>query len=245
MNHYGSWSWIALGLAIGCGGVSNQTIDAPAHDVAIDTPLCAARPANVVAWWTGDGHAMDVIGTNEGSLVGGGYAAGEVGQAFRLSATGQYVTVPEAATLDFTAQLTIEAWIYPEASANARIVDKITPGGANGFLLDILSNKLRFFVAGTYLQSGTTIVPQVWTHVAATYDGANIRLYINGVEDAALAHTGTIVTNTLALTIGTQSDHGGSSFAGNIDEVAVYDRGLGGTEIQAIYAAGTHGKCPP
>ena len=189
---------------------------------------------------------MDIIGTNEGALVGGTYAAGEVGQAFRLSGTNQYVNVPDAAALDFSTQLSIEAWIYPEAvAANQRIVDKETPGVTNGFIFDLYLAKLRVGIGSMLLSSGTSITAQVWTHVAVTYDGANLRLYIDGAENAAIAQTGAIPTNALPLTIGAQSDHAGTFFMGNIDEVAVYDRGLTAAELQSIYAAGTHGKCMP
>jgi hypothetical protein len=251
MSYQRWWGALITFVCAGaCGDVAPVKVDARMADsrpadssVSGDAPLCAARPANLVSWWPAEGHAMDVVGANEGSLVGGAYAAGQVGQAFRLSAANQYVTVADAATLDFATQITIEGWIYPEVIISERIVDKITPGQGDGFLLDINASKLRFIIQGRTLSSGASIVAQQWTHVAAAYDAANVRLYINGALDAAIAHTGPIVTNALVLTIGAQSDHVGSFFNGNLDEITVYDRGLTEPEIAAIHAAGTHGKC--
>ena len=70
-----------------------------------------------------------------------------------------------------------------------------------------------------------------WTHLAATYDGATMRLYVNGVQVASRAQTGTIATSTNPLQIGGDSLYG-QYFAGMIDEVRVYNRALSVTEIQ-------------
>ena len=73
-----------------------------------------------------------------------------------------------------------------------------------------------------------------WTHLAATYDGATLRLYVNGVQAAlARAVTGAIRVSTGALRIGGNSIWSDEWFAGLIDEVRVYNRALTAAEIQA------------
>jgi hypothetical protein len=60
--------------------------------------------------------------------------------------------VPESAGWSFAPGLTLEAWVKPEKliSGGARLVDKITPGGSDGFLLDTFpGNSLRFICGET------------------------------------------------------------------------------------------------
>ena len=75
-----------------------------------------------------------------------------------------------------------------------------------------------------------------WMHVAATYDGAIMRLYINGVQEASLATTVPITTNNLPLTIGAQDGTTASRwFMGWMDDARVYNRALSLAEIQALF----------
>ena len=68
--------------------------------------------------------------------------------------------------------------------------------------------------------------------LAATYDGATVRLYVNGVQVASRAQTGAIATSTNPLQIGGDSIYG-QYFAGRIDEARIYNRALSVTEIQS------------
>jgi hypothetical protein len=65
-----------------------------------------------------------------------------------------------------------------------------------------------------------------------TYDGAALRLYLNGVQISSLARTGNIVTSTNPLQIGGDSIYG-QYFAGMIDEVRIYNVALTQAQIQA------------
>ncbi len=89
---------------------------------------------------------------------------------------------------DFSAACTIEAWIRPAAGLGGRIVDKITPGGSDGFLLDTHpGNALRLIVGNETL---THPMPHSdgWTHVAATIDDSGLlALFANGVRVAGSA----------------------------------------------------------
>ncbi len=80
---------------------------------------------------------------------------------------------------------TIEAWIRPDDGASGRIVDKITPGGDDGFLLDTHpGNALRLIVGADTLSHPLPHSDQ-WTHVAATVDGSGMAaLFVNGVRVA-------------------------------------------------------------
>ena len=73
---------------------------------------------------------------------------------------------------------------------------------------------------------GTSALPlNTWSHLAATYDGATLRLYVNGVQVASQAVTAPIGTSTGALTIGGDALYG-QYFAGRIDEVRIYNTAL-------------------
>jgi len=67
-------------------------------------------------------------------------------------------------------------------------------------------------------------------HVAATYDGTTLRLYVNGVSMASTTSKGSIAAPT-SFTVGARSDFAGS-WAGVIDEAAVYDRALSAAEVE-------------
>lgn len=206
------------------------------------SPACVAPPAGMVAWWPGDGNAHDISGANAAALVGGAaYAAGRVDQAFSLNGSTAWVEAPDAAALRFTGAFTIDAWIYPNATGG-RVVDKITAGSGDGYLLDTWGGVIRFLFDGQTLSGATTIPTGAWSHVAGVYDGAEMRVYLNGTLDGTRATTAAVPTNALPLRIGAASD-GGSLFWGLIDEVELFGRSLSQAEIQAIVAAGSAGKC--
>jgi hypothetical protein len=70
----------------------------------------------------------------------------------------------------------------------------------------------------------------VWSHLAVTYDGATLRLYVNGTQVATRAQTGAITSSTNPLRIGGNAVWG-EYFNGVIDEVRVYNRALSAAEI--------------
>ena len=70
-----------------------------------------------------------------------------------------------------------------------------------------------------------------WTHLAATYDGSVLRLYVNGAQVSTRTIGGNILTSTSPLRIGGNSIWG-EYFSGLIDEVRIYNRPLTATEIQ-------------
>ena len=81
-------------------------------------------------------------------------------------------------------------------------------------------------------------------HVAATYDGTTIRLYINGVQEGSVAGPAAIATNTLPLTLGAHDD-ASRKYTGLLDDARVSATALSASEILALYNAGTGTNDPP
>jgi hydrogenase maturation factor HypE len=85
--------------------------------------------------------------------------------------------------------------------------------------------------------NGAAALPlNTWTHVAITYDGTTLRMFINGVQTASKVLGGSITVSTGALQIGGNTVWG-EYFKGLIDEVRIYNRALTSAEIQLDMAA--------
>src|SRR5205814_10407085 len=81
-----------------------------------------------------------------------------------------------------------------------------------------------------------------WQHVAVTYDGDFIKLYVNGVAVANTSASGSLTPITADLEIG-HNIVNGTSFPGLIDEVELFNTGLSQTDVSNIYNASAAGKC--
>lgn len=205
----------------------------------------AVPPAMPVGWWNAENTMNDASGSNNhgasGTLNGATpvtYTAGKVSKAFNLNGS-SYVAIPHASKLMFTDKMTLSAWIYPNTIMASRILDKSPSAGGSGYLLEVFQGAPRFILAGnSVLHSPSALQSDAWSHVAATWDGAISRLYVNGVQVAqGMTMPGPIPSNTLPLLIGADSN-GGRRFPGYIDEAAVYDVALTKEQIEAMAIGG-------
>jgi hypothetical protein len=222
---------------------------------------CVSPPAGLVGWWPGQGNADDIAGTNNGVLEGGvAFATGEVGQAFSFNGTNSYVEVPDSPTLRLTNELTIEFWVRrQDLEANDVIVEKggdFTRGVQNygvGILSAPKGNELAFWFAGGTRES-ISITDLNWHHIAvvARNGDADPTFYVDGVPQPVTYRQGpgtlVLYPSTAPLHIGAQVDPiSGWNYYSKalVDEVSIYSRALAVAEIQAIYNAGSAGKCVP
>jgi len=177
--------------------------------------------------------------SNDGTVTGGTWTAGRFGNALSLTA-GSMVTVSNSASLALASALTLEAWVNPASSSASwmNLIFKPVGNPANQNPSYVLqgsspSSTPSFYVgAATANLAGPAALPVgAWSHLAATYDGATMRLYVNGVQVSSRAQTGALPTSADNLTIG-GNVFSGQNWNGLIDEVRIYSRALSATEIQ-------------
>ena len=173
---------------------------------------------------------------NTGTINGATWiTTGRFGKALAFNGSSSVVTINDSASLDLSNGMTLEAWVYPAALGNW---DEIIYKGDDKYFLEAATPltagpSVGLGDTGTYpmLSGVNPLAIGTWTHVAATYDGATLRLFINGVLAASRPQTGSIGISTLPLTIGADTLHG-SYYNGVIDEVRIYNRALAVSEIQ-------------
>ena len=196
---------------------------------------CGSDPSLVGCWLLDEGsgavaHDGGAMPANDSTLVGSPtWVPGHSGQALRMDGTSQYGSTPDEASLDIENQITLAAWIKPEKFGNnpQYLLKKAIIGSIDGYELSLASigsgwpNKvfarLNQLTSGdTYRVNSTTVFPidGSWMHVAMTYDGVTMRLYINGVQEDSKAGPAKILTNAQPLALGAQSD-GDRKFSGH------------------------------
>ncbi|MFY7964900.1 MAG: CARDB domain-containing protein [Chitinophagaceae bacterium] len=157
------------------------------------------------------------------------------GYCLSLNGSNQYASIPHNQNLNCSNQITLEAWVYPTAfnTTYPSIVAKNNAGSA--YELDLKNDgtiQFELFINGTQRAlNGGGISLNQWTHVAATYNGSQMRIYQNGVLVATANYSGVIGNNTSPVTIGARSG-GGALFAGKIDEVKIWNTALTQTQLR-------------
>jgi hypothetical protein len=223
-------------------------------------PLPTVPQQGLMALWRAENNPLDSIGGNHGTLQNGAtYAAGRYGQAFSLDGVDDFMEIPNSPSLNPSSAITVEAWYRPVSFAgngnNAIVskgyIDHIAPHyeyhlGVNGDQYSSENSRPGSFSfsvspdnSRVYVETAANLwVPGNWYHLVGTYDGTEIRLYVNGVLQASAPATGTMYDYGMSVRIGAFNNISSSIdyTPGLIDEVAIHNRALAATEIAAISA---------
>ena len=223
---------------------------------------CDPTPSGLVAWWPGEGNANDIVGNNNGILVGGTtFTAGEVGQAFHFDGVSGTVSVPSSSELNFgTNDFTVEFWVRFQdlVDQSNGLVSKDSYAGGSayaGWVINIADGLGGFGIETRHLVAGngpdtnarwvkSNLSTLTWYHVAAIRQSSILSLFVNGVLRASAQELLlTDVNCATEQTIGSLNAGHLQQFQGDLDEVSIFNRALSSTEVAAIYAAGSAGKC--
>jgi CubicO group peptidase (beta-lactamase class C family) len=153
-------------------------------------------------------------------------------------------TIANSATLSPTAQITVEAWVFPgsiPATKNqARVVSKtgsyeitLSTGDTGCGFGTTGTVQWRATIAGSDARvCGGTLITSDWQHVAGTYDGTRFKLYVNGELVANVARTGAIAVNTNPVRFGNTAALD-RPLSGGLNEVRIWRRALTQAQLQA------------
>ena len=202
----------------------------------------SAAPSGLVAAYNFDEGtgttAADSSGNgNTATLSGATWSTtGKCGKALSFNGTSNYVRVNDSASLHLTTGMTLDAWVNMTGGGSWRTVifKERTGGMTYSLYAQNGSNRPvgQVYVNAEQNAQGTAAVPlNTWTHLATTYDGTTQKLFVNGVQVASRAQTGSIISSTGLLKIGGNAIWS-EWFKGLIDDVRIYNRALSQSEIQ-------------
>lgn len=207
----------------------------------------------------GDWHLDENAGTkaydssghaNTGTLSGASWSGGKYNPALSFDGVNDYVQILGSDSLNITGNITLEAWINPastidSSNSNMRVVDK---QGAYYLLFDYPSSdgKMKFVlrIGGSYVNVSSATSSWsagTWYHIAGTYNGSVMKVYVNGTLENSKAQAGSIQTSGYKLFFGTRANSSVPTnmyFNGTIDEVRIYPVVLSGAEILQHFNAG-------
>ena len=197
---------------------------------------------------------LDYSGNSNNGTLGGGTATymptwtsgGIKGGAYSFDGTYDYIQLNDTSSLKPN-YVTVEAWVKRTGSmpsGGGMIFDHLsgTPYYGYDFYVDSNNKVESDLKANTLIGNNpgsTALQLSTWYHVAMTYDGANVKLYVNGSQESSTTDTGVIdYTASTSPTIGKRAGYAQNYFPGYIDEVRVYNRALSAAQIAQDYNNG-------
>ncbi len=252
---------LTLGVVVACLALFGLLHEDPGGHWAAYPGPGSSLDQGLVGYWKFDDSAsvVDSSGNgNDGVFVNSDLEPGRYGQAVALKGgDDSHVSIPATANLDeFTDQITVSAWVFPNARPDGfRVVASRQIGmllHPDQFYLGYgtaLGLELYKWHLGTIDDDGTVnddsvyaglVTANRWVHMVGVYDGTIMRLYVNGVEIGTRPQTGMIQVDDNPVTIGAEENGAESrvvesEFNGLIDEVRIYNRVLSPQEIQALF----------
>lgn len=149
-----------------------------------------------------------------------------------------YVRIPDSAALNPANSITVSAWVKPVSSAGTYgILAKGTVNNtrASDYEFVFFSSKVYFGMNGAY-DTAFAVAPSAgaWAHVAATYNGTNVVVYVNGIAGTPVAYTNAINDSTNGLFL-SAAYNTTVYFQDKMSDVQVWSRGLSSNEIYTAW----------
>lgn len=227
----------------------------------------------MISYWRAEGDADDSLGGNDGTFAAETYTSGQVGQAFDLDGSDDYVIVHKSALTDWlntfdTQDKTIVMWVLAKSAGGSTISATMdsdqNPSLEFPWFWDRDIDAIQFVLkddAGnvvSYRYSVSDWELDEWHHIALAWDSTS-KDYVVYLDSGTRAVTldqssGTIgaisqFSSAENFTFGARNTGGSidSYFNGTIDEVAIFNRTLNSTEIQQLYNRTNSGNdyCTP
>lgn len=210
-------------------------------EVLADTPLAYYRLGETSGTTMIDSSGNGRNGTYAGSptLGASGLLVGDSNTAITFDGSNDVGTTPAATWMD-SASFSVETLFVPSlVSTGARTI--VARSAASSlWILRTDAAKIGAYVVTTAFKtvaSSTTLTAGTKYHAVMTYDGATLRLYVNGNLEGSIAAAG-LSTNKPLLTVGANGGATpGELFTGTIDEVSYYGTALSATRVKAHYDA--------
>lgn len=160
--------------------------------------------------------------------------------ALSFDGTDDIVTIPRQPAHDISAAITLEGWIYATKNSGVQnVMAKTSGGNLSGYIFprtdDGWTNTTCWFYIGGAWRAFAAPYPglNAWHHLAATYDGSNVKIYVDGILKTTTAQTGAITTSSIVnITLGNQAVMS-EYFGGAADELRVWNVARSQAAIQA------------
>ncbi|MDQ4122909.1 MAG: protein kinase [Acidobacteriota bacterium] len=213
--------------------------------------------SGIVAWYEGENSAADWFGKNHGKLQNGvRFSAGKVNQAFSFDGTDDFVLIADNPSLEPTTAISVVLWFKANNSEGEQALvskynhnnpvaendDSYYLGTINGGLRWQIETNERYFILDT---ARLNIFDGQFHHAAATYNGNQMVLYLDGQPIGSRQASGTFYDTNIPVYLGATLNDGGINvrfFSGEMDEIQIYNRALSQTDVKNIYESSLIGK---
>lgn len=140
-----------------------------------------------------------------------------------------------------SSQITLSVWVDPISNGERKVFAKWRDSPlAHSFLLSIEADGTPLFAVddgGVKIAGGTTNVDVGgWHHLAGTYDGSNLRIYVDGVQEGSTAATGSISSSAAPVVLGAGGSGSENPYDGDLGHGAIWDVGLSASEVASLAA---------
>ncbi|MGA1791793.1 MAG: LamG-like jellyroll fold domain-containing protein [bacterium] len=241
---------------------SSYNIDSIIYKICADS-----LNEGLVGYYPFNGNADDESGNeNHGTVYGATLVSDRFENpysAYRFDGKDDFIEVPDSGSLDITGAITLTLWTKADVEQYFRVglIDKRPAtepsGGYDLVLLDqgdgsfayfdlVISNTPLPSIVGS-VKSDTNLSDNQWHHIASTYDGISMKMYIDGMLENSVSYTDGYVENDALLYIGLfpygyDDGHGNEPniLNGVIDEVRIYSRALSESEIKELHQMATY-----
>ena len=203
--------------------------------------------SGIVGYWDFEGDLLDSSGGgHDGTAYGGaGFVGGYIGQGLYLDGVDDYVSIDSTEALRPGRNFTFTMWLQPKTMGLSKIIFAHgDDGGWNdgymlyGSLFGEVIFEARNDSGNQSVSTEDRMILNRWHHIACSYDGETVRIYLDAVESANTGASGDVVymegdDNHVYIGKSSPTDipDGNYKFNGVIDDLRFYERVLSPEDI--------------
>lgn len=228
----------------------------PIHLLAVVALVCAAagsgQAGSIVAHWTFDGNGLDSSGNHNDATAHGNiaYTPGMYGQAAQFHGAGDYFQVPNNPGMQLrgTKEFSVAAYVNATTLGQQNILihglgcstwgswflgvqggEPDTTVYADSFVFGVRNGNGSGYIGATAKATAGE-----WVHLAATFDGAMLKLYANGEEAGSIAASLPYDSGETLYMGGDPGCSGRSWYTGQLDDVYICSRALTPEQVREV-----------